>query len=151
MTFPLYIPKLKNKHNSIIFTLKMNRNKYSYSISNLIHMNMYQGILYDIHIFRKSFLKRLHCIDYYFHVLGINFCIILTYSWIVLPERFLIHLSDHFNAKGLGLHRSSLCRVVCLFSAIHEVIILSVCFVHFFYAIFISIVTYKFLQLLLLI
>lgn len=57
MTFPLYIPKLKNKHNSIIFTLKMNRNKYSYSISNLIHMNMYQGILYDIHTFRKSFQK----------------------------------------------------------------------------------------------
>lgn len=35
----------------------MNRNKYSYSISNLIHMIMYQGILYDIHIFRKSFQK----------------------------------------------------------------------------------------------
>lgn len=57
MTFPLYKPKLKNKHNSIIFTLNMNRNKYSYSISNLIHMNMYQGILYDIHILRKVFKK----------------------------------------------------------------------------------------------
>lgn len=41
MIFLLYILKLKNKYNLIIFILKMNRNKYSYSILNLIYMNMY--------------------------------------------------------------------------------------------------------------
>lgn len=72
---------MKNKHNSIIFTLNVNRNN-SYDISNLSQYEHVPGYIVRYSHIYKKFSKRLYCIFYYFHVLGtyINLCIISTYS-----------------------------------------------------------------------